>query len=146
MPYYEPDPKLMYEAAEKADPILKAQNQSAPRWLEGETHMGYRRRLAEKLQPYAPNCQNFILAEAMGGAFETLERQIYDDARKQAERPTMIPEGELKEVKRQDATGRVSSEFYGKASAWLNEFSPGKRRLIGIRTETQRGYFPSNVG
>jgi hypothetical protein len=47
MSYYEPEPKLMYEAAEQADPILKVHNQSAPRWLQGETHMGYRRRLAE---------------------------------------------------------------------------------------------------
>jgi hypothetical protein len=68
MSYYEPDPKLMYEAAEQADPILKAQNQSAPRWLQGETHMGYRRRLAEKLQSHAPNCQGFKIAEAQGSA------------------------------------------------------------------------------
>jgi hypothetical protein len=58
----------------------------------------------------------------------------------------MIPEGELREVKRYDQSGRVSLEFYGKPSVWLNQFSQGKKRLVGIRTETQRGYFPSNLG
>jgi hypothetical protein len=76
MSYYEPDPKLMYEAAEQADPILKAQNQSAPRWLQGETHMGYRRRLAEKIQSHAPNCQGFKIAEAQGSAFEVLDTPL----------------------------------------------------------------------
>lgn len=146
MAYYEPDPKLMYEAAEKADPILKAQNQSAPRWLEGETHMGYRRRLAEKIQPHAPNCQDFKLAEAQGSAFEALERQIYDDARREADRPTKVPEGELKQVTRYDQSGRPYYEWYGKPSVWLNDFHPGRKKVAGIRQETQRGFFPSNLG
>jgi hypothetical protein len=58
----------------------------------------------------------------------------------------MIPEGELREVKRVDPSGRVSSEWYGKASVWLNDFHPGRKRLAGIKTQTERGYFPSNLG
>jgi hypothetical protein len=146
MPHYEPDPKLMYEAAEQADPILKAQNQSAPRWLQGETHMGYRRRLAEKIQSHAPNCQDFKIGEAQGSAFDVLEKQIYDDARREAQRPTQVPEGELREVRRTDQAGRPFIEFYGKPSVWLSQFHPGSKRVVGIKTQTERGYHPSNVG
>jgi hypothetical protein len=147
MSYYEPDPKLMYDAAEQADPILKAQNQSAPRWLQGETHMGYRRRLAEKIQSHAPNCQSFKLAEAQGSAFDVLEKQIYDDARREALNPTNVPEGELREVKRIDQSGRPFSTFYGSPKVWMDTFNASnKKRLVGIRVANERGYHPSNVG
>jgi hypothetical protein len=43
-----------------------------------------------------------------------------------------------------DDTGRPFYEWQGSPKAWMDDFSNGaKRRLVGIKTETQRGYIPS---
>jgi hypothetical protein len=105
-----------------------------------ETCDEYRRRALPILQNYAPGMQEVKVHDARGSAIDMIEKQTFEAAR------PMIPEGELREVKRYDQSGRVSLEFYGKPSVWLNQFSQGKKKLVGIRTETQRGYFPSNLG
>jgi hypothetical protein len=144
MTYYQPDPTAMAARQEKADNALRLHNQNAPRHLEGETEVQYARRLAEKVQKYAPNMKYVNINEAMGSAFELIEKQIYEDARREAAHPTMIPEGELREVKTADETGRQISQFYGHPKAWISNFSHEPKRLAGLRTETQRGWRPSN--
>jgi len=129
-----------YEIQEKADARLRLFNESAPRCLEGETTKGYRRRLATKLQRHAPGLQDVNVYDANGAAFDLIERQIYEAAEKEAKRPTLIPAGELREVKKIDQTGREFSDFYGSPKAWMSTFMAEPKRLAGIRTETQRGY------
>jgi hypothetical protein len=130
---------------EAADDLLKPFNQSAPRYMEGETPDGYRKRLAGRVQQHAPSMKDINLRESIGTAFSLIEKQIYDEARREAVRPTTIADGEMRELKRYDATGRPFLEFHGHPSAWLGEFSNGaKRKLAGIRTESRRGYIPNN--
>lgn len=136
---YQPDPTELAKVQEKADAALRLFNESAPRSLEGETVAQYERRMAMKVQRHAPNFQNVRLHEAMGSAFDVLEKQIYDDARKEAARPTMIPEGELREVIKKDQSGRPFSVFYGSPSAWMSQFTDGRKRIIAnISTETKK--------
>jgi hypothetical protein len=77
--------------------------------------------------------------------FNFIEKQIFEAARHEARHPTRIPDGELREVKTSDVSGRQISEFFGKPSSWMSTFSTGaaNKKLIGIRTETQRGYHPN---
>jgi hypothetical protein len=71
--------------------------------------------------------------DARGTAFDLLEKQIFEDARQEAIRPTNIPDGELREVRRYDETGRPFYEFHGKPSSWMSQFMNGTRkRLVGI--------------
>jgi len=140
-----PDPTALVAEQERADDLLRMFNQSAPRAMEGETVDSYRERMAARIQQNAPNMRNLNLREATGSAFDLIERQIYDDARREAKNPTLVPDGELREVKQLDATGRPASVFYGRPSSWMNQFSNGtKRRLVGIKTETQKGYIPNS--
>ena len=144
---YQPDPTKLASIQEKADQTLRLFNESAPRSLEGETVAQYERRMAEKIQRHAPNFQSVNINECMGSAFNLIEKQIYEDARQEAARPTQIPDGELREVKAMDQSGRVMSTFYGRPSAWMNQFGDTrKRKVIGIRTETDHGYNPGNLG
>jgi hypothetical protein len=129
---------------EKADEVFKPFNKSAPRSIEGETVEGYRKRLAARIQQHAPNMKDINVRDARGSAFDLLEKQIYDEARREASRPSNIPDGEMREITKYDATGRPFLEFHGSPKAWMDDFSTGARkRLIGIRTETQRGYIPN---
>jgi hypothetical protein len=63
---------------------------------------------------------------------DLLEKQIYDDARQEARRPTTVPDGELRQVTRYDASGRPYYDFFGSPRAWRDNFAAPKKRLIGI--------------
>jgi hypothetical protein len=142
MPYT--DETKMAEKQEAADEVLKPFHQFAPRYMEGENLNSYSKRLAGRVQQHAPSMKDINLRESVGTAFDLIEKQIYDEARREAVRPTTIPNGEMRELKKYDTTGRPFIEFHGSPKAWLDDFSNGaKRRLIGIRTETQRGYIPN---
>jgi hypothetical protein len=129
------------------DELLRLHGRSAPRAMEGEGPTEYRRRMAEKLQECAPDCK-FNIRHSTGTAFDVLEKQIQEAARREALHPSNIPDGELREVIKVDKSGRPFSTFFGKPSSWMNQFTTGavRGRLIGIRTETQRGYRPGNLG
>jgi hypothetical protein len=118
----------------------------APPPLERENETAYRRRLAENLQQHAPNCKDFNIRHSTGSAFDVLEKQIKADVQKEAARPTQIPEGELKQVTKYDQAGRPFYEFFGSPSAWMSQFSAPKKKLVGIRTQTDKGYRPGNLG
>lgn len=138
------DPTALAKLHEAADDLLKPFNQFAPRYMEGETVNGYRKRLAGRVQQHAPSLKDINLRKSVGTTFDLIEKQIYDEARREAVRPTTIPAGEMRELTKYDATGRPFLEFHGSPKAWLGDFSNGaKRKLVGIRTETQRGYIPS---
>jgi hypothetical protein len=115
-PYVEKERQIQ-ETRAKYEEALQPFNRTAPRPFPEETHEEYRRRALP----------------------------IFEAARREADKPTMIPEGELREIKRFDQSGRVSLEFHGKPSVWLSQVAPDRRRLMGIRTETERGYHLSNI-
>jgi hypothetical protein len=142
MPYT--DEAELARIHEKVDPLFKPFNRSAPRFMENETPVSYRKRLATNLQQHAPSMMDINLRDTRGAAFDLIEKQIYDEARQEAVRPSNIPKGEMRELRKYDATGRPFIEFHGSPSAWMSDFSNGaKRRLMGIRTETQTGYIPN---
>jgi hypothetical protein len=124
---------------------LQPFNRSAPKPFPEETRDEYRRRALPILQNYAPGMQDVKVHDARGTAFDMIEKQTFEAAAREARHPTQIPDGELREVKRLDQSGRVSYEFFGKASAWMNDFHPGRKKVVGIRQETERGYHPSNI-
>jgi hypothetical protein len=98
----------------------------APPPLERESETAYRRRLAEALQQHAPNCKDFNIRHSTGTAFDVLERQIKSDAQREAQHPTQIPEGTLKEVVSYDP-------YYGSPRVWMDTFATPKKQLVGIR-------------
>jgi hypothetical protein len=134
------------EARARLDAATQPFNRSAPRPFIDENADLYRKRTLPIVQQYAPNFQNVKVDEARGSAFDLLERQIYDDARQEAHRPTQVPEGTLKQVTRYDNGGRPFYEFFGSPRVWLETFSSPAKRLVGIRTHTEHGYRPANLG
>jgi hypothetical protein len=136
------DPTELAKLHEAADDLLRPFNQCAPRYMEGETADGYRKRLAGRIQEHAPSMKEINLRESVGSVFNLIEKQIYEEARREAVRPTTIPDGEMREIRKYDATGRPFIEWHGSPKSWLGDFSNGaKRRLVGIRTETPEAIF-----
>ena len=125
--------KNLWEAKAKLDEVLQPFNQAAPRSFTDESQDLYRRRTLPMVQRYAPNFQNVKVDDARGSAFDLLERQIYDDAKREAKHPTQIPEGTLREVTSYDAAGRPRYSYFGSPRVWMDNFSSPKKKLIGIR-------------
>jgi hypothetical protein len=126
---------------EQADEAFNLFNRSAPRAMDGETVESYRRRMASRIQEYAPNMKDVNVRDARGSAFDLIEKQIYEDAKREAHRPTMIPDGELREVTRYDVTGRPSYEFFGRPRCWMDDFANGtKKRVVGIKQDPSARY------
>ena len=44
----------------------------------------------------------------------------------------MIPDGELREIKKFDQAGRPYSEYFGSPSAWMKDFSGEKKFVKSI--------------
>jgi hypothetical protein len=115
------------------DPLFRMHRPTgAPPPMERESESAYRRRLAEALQQHAPNCKDFNIRHSTGSAFDVLEKQIKADAQREALHPTQIPEGELRQITRYDQSGRPFYEFKGSPRAWMDNFAPPKRMVVGI--------------
>jgi hypothetical protein len=133
-----------YRVQAEYDDALSQHNRRATRQREGETLSDYNFRLLNEVKQFAPSFKNMNSRNVGSPALNVLKDQIIKEATKEAQYPTMVPDGTLKEVARYDVTGRKSLEFFGRPSAWMNQFAFGTRkRLVGIRTENVHGYIPN---
>ena len=131
------DYAAMADAQVGADKIFLMHGKRAPRPLDGETLIAYRRRLASNLKEHSPAWKGIELsAIADDNAFTNIERTIYADAVTAGLNPVEPAEDYLREIISEDITGRKISTFAGKPSAWMGQFSSNKRRLVGIRNNS----------
>ena len=128
--------------------LLAPFNRPAPTPFPDENQDQYRRRVLPFVQSLVRGFETLKIDNYLREPnFKFIETQVQEAARREASHPTNIPDGELREVKKLDQSGRIFSEFFGKPSSWMAQFTNGTRkRLIGIRTETERGYRPGNLG
>jgi 8-oxo-dGTP pyrophosphatase MutT (NUDIX family) len=121
----------------RADRIYSMHGKRAPRALDGETLMAYRRRLANELREHSPAWKTIDLKViADDAAFGNIENTIYADAEQAGLHPVDAGEDFLREIVSEDATGRKIKTFVGKPSAWMSQFTSPKRRLAGIKNHT----------
>ena len=106
-PFIEKEAQIQ-ETRAKYEEALQPFNRTAPRPFPEETRDEYRRRALPILQNYAPGMQDVKVHDARGTAFDMIEKQTFEAAAREAQHPTQIPEGELREIKRLDQAGRVS--------------------------------------
>lgn len=130
----------------KFQPFYESFGRQPPRPLYGENADRLNRRMLSDVKKYAPEYQNVDLWEIDRKSLNVIEPKMMDAAVKEINSPTRgNPDGSLREVKTLDATGRPTIKFCGSPSSWLDMFKPEPRRLVGIRTETIRGFIPSNL-
>jgi hypothetical protein len=118
----------------RADSVFAGFGERAPRPLEGEILIDYRKRLATKLKKHSSTWGKVKLSELPESAFRIAEDAIYNDATVAAASPSDLESGELRMVTRIDpATGVRSNVFYGKESFVKQMGRPG-RRVASFRT------------
>lgn len=126
------DYAAMADAQARADAVYSAFGDRAPRALEGETPLAYRRRLAKGVQMHSPRWKKSdlaLIASVDSAAFAEIENDIYADALVSAKSPVDVPLGQLRAVNRTDSvTGHRMTEFYGEPRSWMSRFSTGRRK------------------
>lgn len=115
-----------------ADRVHAAFGDSAPRPLQGEDLLGYRRRLTRGLQKHSSTWKDVDLTKADDNLLGVAQRQVYADAFSAARNPIDLAEDELRAVVSRDTTGRQITTFVGQPRAWLNQFSASRRRVTKI--------------
>jgi hypothetical protein len=126
----------IYDVQSRADDIYVALGKrGAPRHQDGETLLGYRRRLARDLKAYSPTWKDKNLhAIADESIFEVAELQIYKDAAGAALSPTSTEPGTLRAIHKH-AGGHEIIEYAGEPKAWMDQFAgPVKQFVTQINT------------
>lgn len=123
------DRDAMADAQARADSVYSMFGKRAPRPLDGETVVDYRRRLAKEVQPHSPTWKEVHLASLGADAFNIAENTIYADAQVAAASPD-FDGGALREQITVDATGRRISTFHGHPASWMAAFGQSNRRVV----------------
>jgi len=133
------DYDAMADQQARADVVFNAHGSRAPRSLDGETPLAYRRRLTKELQIHSPRWKDANLtAIADAATFDLIQEQVYADALEAAKRPTNVPAGKLRAVVRTDsATGHRITEFVGNTN-FVRAFKPRSRRVTQLNTRFDR--------
>jgi hypothetical protein len=122
------------DAQAKADAVFNGFGKRAPRPLEGEGLIDYRKRLATTLKMHSPVWKNAKLSKLDNDTFGIAESAIYADATSAAANPLDLEAGELRAVtKVNQTTGGRETVFYGKESFVKSMGRPG-RRVASFRT------------
>ena len=128
------DRNELADAQIKADSVFSAFGQRAPSPVSGEKPLAYRRRLLVKLQEHSPDFKGVDLsAIADAQLLNIAEKQIYADAQSAAN--LSVGPGQLREIKRADATGRMISTFEGDPAAAWAPFKLGKRHVTAFNNQ-----------
>lgn len=122
----------MSELQARADTVYAAFGDSAPRPLQGESTLGYRKRLAKGVQAHSAAWKDVDLSALPENVISVAEGAIYADAMTAARNPAGLEADTLRELKARDVTGRVVSTFVGEPRAWMSSFTANRRRLSGI--------------
>jgi hypothetical protein len=122
------------DAQARADAVFNGFGQRAPRPLEGEALIDYRKRLATKLKSHSTIWKAVKFSQLPDEAFAVAENQVYADATAAASNPVDLGAGELRQVTKTDPTTGVRTiVFYGKESFVKSMGRPG-RRVSSFRT------------
>ncbi|MDR6389221.1 NUDIX domain-containing protein [Paraburkholderia phenoliruptrix] len=131
-PLTDADHAAMADAQAKADSVYSAHGKSAPRALNGEDLLAYRKRLAAPMKTHSKEWQSIDLAKLDAATFSVIEPKIYADAMEAALHPTDLEDGSLRAVPKNTGTGHVITNFYGSSPrAWMGDFRiPSKKSRI----------------
>jgi hypothetical protein len=114
--------------------VFRPRQAPTPDFLDREHTDHYRKRLMDRARPFvAADLQEVKTQDLYGSALDHYEQRYLESAAAEAQRPTNIEPGTLKQVTKYDQAGRPFYEYYGKPSIWLDQFSYPAKRLVGIR-------------
>lgn len=130
----------MADIQARADSVFQSLGMKAPRPLDGEQQMPYRRRLLKLLQPHSEAWKGVDLSvmSADSQAFANIETHIFNDAQVAAKSPARIGAGKLVESITLDDAGRKIRTFHGDPDVWLGGFRCRARAVTKFNNQAGR--------
>jgi hypothetical protein len=131
------DPQEFRQAQAKADRVFRAIGDStgAPPFMSGERLLDYRCRLLTPLQKFSAQFKSSNLYKIGDPtALSAIEDAIYNDALTAIRDPQNYAPGELRAIKRQDATGRELTSYVGHEGSCWDQFNPPVRHVVRFNT------------
>lgn len=117
------DHAALADAQARADDIFHPLGGRAPRPLDGETVIGYERRVTAKLKEHSATWKSIDLASIPDAVFEPIRNSIYNDALAAANSPASIPPGQLRAITTTTASGHRHTKFAGRPRDWMAQFA-----------------------
>lgn len=132
----EADLAALADAQARADSVAAAFGDSAPRPLNGESVLAYRKRLVGRYKQHSDAWKGVDLAAVSDAAMlDVVERQVYADAMTAARHPTVSADEGLREVRTVSDAGHRVTTFVGNMSSWTNQFKLPGRAVTKINKE-----------
>jgi hypothetical protein len=135
------DPQEFRQAQAKADSVFRAIGDSAgaPPFMSGERLLDYRCRLLAPLQKFSAQFKSSNLYRVGDPtALSAIEDSIYNDAMTALRDPRNYGPGELRAIKRQDATGRELTSYVGHEGSCWDQFNQQPRYVTKFNTSVGR--------
>jgi hypothetical protein len=110
------------EIQSRFDAVLAAHGDQAPRPMDGESPLAYRRRLIRKVQSHSGQWKEYDFTRADAQLLDIAEPQVRTDAIAAAKNPASVPRGMLREVKVPREGGGHITEWYGDPMSWMGRF------------------------
>lgn len=133
-PLTDADHAAFADAQAKADSVYSAFGKQAPRALNGEDALAYRKRLLAPMKSHSKEWSGIDIAKLDAATFDVIESKVYADAMEAAMHPEASPEGGLRAVTKDIGTGHRVTTFYGKPSDWMDDFrAPRAKGRINVR-------------
>jgi len=127
------------DAQARADGVYAMFGKSAPRRMDGEKLMDYRRRLARPHQTHSAAYKDAKLDTVTDAAvFKAVEDAIYHDAAAASRTPGVYGAGQLIAMTSRDAAGRTITKFGGDVEAFLGDFKIPEQRVTEFHTPQAR--------
>ncbi|HDR9497052.1 TPA: NUDIX domain-containing protein [Burkholderia cepacia] len=127
-PLTDDDHAAFADAQAKADSIYSAFGKQAPRALNGEDVLSYKKRLAAPMKAHSAAWKDVDLSKLEASVFQIAETAIYADAMGAAIHPVESPEGGLRAVTKDTGTGHRVTTFYGRPGDWMDQFRPPRMK------------------
>ncbi len=117
----------------RADRTYSLHGQNAPRPMEGETPVAYRRRLVVALQKHSPEYKDIDLSGLNDDKMLAIvEKRVFADAESAARRPVDLQPNELRKVVSRDDVGRNVTEYHGDPQTWMAPYMMPFRMVRNI--------------
>jgi hypothetical protein len=126
------DYEKMADAQARADSIYAGYGKRAPRPLDGETELLYRRRLSRDLQKNTKEWKDFDISLLDAKSFAQIETKIYADALEAANHPADLADGDMRAIRSTNPdTGHRVTRFVGNGS-FVRQFKQPARIITDM--------------
>jgi 8-oxo-dGTP pyrophosphatase MutT (NUDIX family) len=135
-PLTDADHTAFADAQAKADSVYSAFGKQAPRALNGEDVLAYKKRLAAPMKSHSAAWKDVDLGALDASVFAIAEAAIYADAQSASLRPAdSAGRGEIART-RQLSTGHTITEFFDSRPSWMDSFRTP--RIMSKKSELQK--------